>query len=165
MSEIPISHKEDSLKLGPEEFIKLFDITLKDGTKVRAHSGQAYAWSPVDFSEPWIFDEALINVSGVKRNSGNQLVRPTLTIGNPLDVFHTPVAAGALDGAIVVRYKVRPSNLLADPPVFEKNTWYIAQILGLGEVITAQLRSNSDRQESQIPPRQFLKPEFPSISI
>lgn len=165
MTTIPDSHKEDSLKLNPQEFIELFDITLTSGTRIRAHSGREYQWSPLDTSEPWTFESAYIKVDGVKRNSGEQRIRPTLTIGNPMDVFHVPVAEGHLDNAIVVRYKVKPDNLLADPPVYEKATWYIAQVTGLGELITAQLRSLSDRQEGQIPARQFLKPEFPSVTI
>lgn len=165
MTTIPDTHKEDALKLNPEQFIELFDITLKSGSRIRAHSGRGYEWSPLDVNDPWTFDSAYIKVDGVKRNSGEQRIRPTLSIGNPSDIFHVPVAEGHLDGATVVRYKVRPSHLAADPPVYEKATWYIAQVTGLGELITAQLRSQSDRQESQIPARQFLKPEFPSVSI
>jgi len=166
MSTIPTSHKEDSLKLNPQQFIELYDITLINGTKIRGHSGREYLWHPTDASaEPWVFSPTFIKVSGVKRTSGEQRIRPTLTIGNPLDVFHVPVAEGHLEGAKVVRYKIKPANLEADPPVSEKNTWYIAQITGLGELITAEMRSLSDRQEGQIPARQFLKPEFPSVTI
>lgn len=165
MATIPESHKEDSLKLNPEEFIQLFDITLLSGAKILAHSGPEIQWSPTDVSNPLTFEEAFIKVSNAGRNSGEKRIRPTLTIGNPNDVFHVPVAEGHLDGAIVIRYKVKPENLQADPPVFEKNTWYIAQVPALGEVITAQLRSLSDRQEGMIPTRQFLKPEFPSVTI
>jgi len=155
----PISHKQESLKLNPEQFLELFEITLKNNTKILAHSGREITW------DGKVFESAYIQVSGVSRNSGEQRIRPTLTIGNPQDIFHVPVSNGVLDGAIVKRYKVRPSQLQADPPVSETNTWYIAQITGLGEVIAAQLRSNSDRQESQIPARQFLKPEFPSVTV
>lgn len=165
MSDIPASHKEDSLKLNPQEFVKLFDITLQDGSKIRLHSGREYQWHPTNVNTPWTFDPAYIEVKGVKRTSGEQRIRPTLSVGNPLDIFHVPVAEGHLENATVVRYKIKPDLLTADPPVFEKNTWYIAQITGLGELITAQLRSLSDRQESQIPARQFLKPEFPSVTI
>ena len=165
MADIPASHKEDSLKLNPQEFVELFDITLVNGSKIRAHSGREYQWHPTNVNTPWTFDDAFIKVSGFKRNSGEQRIRPTLTIGNPLDVFHVPVAEGHLEGATVVRYKIKPDNLAADPPAYEKNVWYIAQITGLGELITAQLRSRSDRQEGVIPSRQFLKPEFSSVSI
>ncbi len=165
MTAIPADHRADSLELNPEEFIELFDITLESGTRIRAHSGREYTWSPEDVNNPWTFESAYIKIDGVKRNSGEQRIRPTLTLGNPLDLFHVPVAQGHLEGAIVVRYRVQSSNLTANPPVFEKATWYISQITGLAEVITAQLRSLSDRQESQIPARQFLKPEFPSVTI
>lgn len=155
----PISHKEQSLSLNPEQLLELFEIILKNGTIIRSVSGRAREWAGSTY------ESAYISVSGVSRNSGEQRVRPTLTIGNPLDIFHVPVADGELDGAIVKRYKVRPSQLAADPPVYEQSIWYIAQITGLGEVITAQMRSVSDRQESQLPARQFLKPEFPSVTI
>lgn len=165
MTTIPESHKEDSLKLNPEEFYQLFEIKLVSGTRILMHSGPEVQWSPLDATEPWTFESALVHISNAGRNTGEKRIRPTLTLGNSLDVFHVPVAEGHLDNATVTRYKVKPANLAADPPVFEKSVWYIAQVPGLGEVITCQLRSLSDRQEGPIPTRQYLPPEFPSVTI
>lgn len=161
----PVEHKEDALGLNPQEFIELWKITLQSGAVMRMHSGREYNWDPIDVSEPKKFESAFVKISAVERNSGEQRVRPTLTLGNPLAIFHVPVAEGHLDNAKVERYKVKPAHLAADPPVFDKNNWYIAQVTGLGEVITLQLRSESDRQESLSPPRMYLKPEFSSVSI
>lgn len=166
MVTIPTDHKQDSLELNPEEFLELFEISLVGGgTTIYAHSGREIQWSPSNPNAPITFESSYIKVDNAERNSGEQRIRPTLTIGNPEEIFHTPVAEGHLDAATVTRYKVQPSKLDANPPVYERNVWYIAQITGLGEVITAQLRSPADRQEGPIPPRQYNKPEFPSIVI
>ena len=166
MTSIPEPHIDDSLKLNPEEFIELFHITLEGGSTILAHSGRGISWHPSDANAtPLVFESAFIELSGVARNSGEQRVRPTLTIGNPADVFHVPVSEGHLDGATVIRYRIKPSLLDADPPVSESQTWYIAQVTGLGQVITCQLRSDSDRQEGQIPPRQYNRPEFSSVIL
>lgn len=162
---IPDPHKEDSLKLNPEELLELFEVTLVGGSKIYANNGPEVEWSPTDTNNPLTFESVFIKLSNAGRNSGEQRVRPTLTVGNPMEMFHVPIAQGHLDGAEVIRYKVKPSLLKADPPVFEKSMWYIAHIRSLGEVITVQLRSLSDRQEGLIPIRQYLKPEFPSVTI
>lgn len=165
MSDIPLTHKEESLKLNPKELVNLFTLTLKSGAFLRLHSGREYAWHPTNTDTPWTFESAYIEVSGAKRSSGEQRIRPTLTLGNPNDIFHESVAEGYLEGAEVIRYRVNPSMITANPPQYEKTTWYIAQVTGLGEVITCQLRSRSDRQEGQMPPREYLPPEFPNVVI
>lgn len=165
MTTIPTEHKEDSLSLNPEELLELFTIELQNGGTIYAHSGRAIDWHPTNINTPYTFDSAYIKVDNVERNSGEKRIRPTLSVGNPEAIFHKPVAEGHLDRALVTRYKVKPELLEADPPVFERNVWYVSQVTGLGEIITIQLRSLADRQESQSPPRQFLKPEFPSVTF
>lgn len=164
MTTIPDDHKSQSLKLNPEEFLELYELTFLNGTVLRTVSGPSVQWS-YNTSSLLTWDSHLFKISGEGRNSGEKRVRPSLSIGNPEALFHVPVAQGKLDGAILNRYKVQPSALDANPPQFEKTTWYIAQVTGIKDTINVELRSLSDRQESTLPARQYLKPEFPSVVI
>lgn len=164
MTIIPAEHTAQSLDLNPEEFIELYELIFLNGVILRTVSGPEIQWGYTS-SNTFTWKSHLFKLSGEGRNSGEKRVRPTLSIGNPEALFHVPVSEGHLDGAIVNRYKVQPSALAANPPQFEKSTWYLAQVTGLGDTIDSELRSLSDRQESTLPARQYLRPEFPSVVI
>ena len=118
-----------------------------------------------DQDEPMVWESHYIKLEGEGRNSGDQVVRPNLTIGNPNAILHVPVSQVLFDGAKVFRYLVQPQLLSANPPIYEKTEWYMSQIPQLTDGIQVQLRSNSDRQEATMPTRQYIPPDFPTVEL
>lgn len=158
---IPAQHKEEAQSLNAQDFLEFIEIRLVGGSVIRLCQKGEYNWNNM------LFEYGYIEVTGGdERNNGEKVVRPTLTTANPEAVFHVPVSQGLLDQAIVTRYRVLPENLEVSPAVFESRQWYLSRVTSLTrQVIVAELRSFSDRQESIMPPRQFLRQDFPSVSI
>lgn len=158
---VPNQHTQESQSLNPQDFLDFIEIRMASGAIVRLCEYGEYNWNGM------LFEYGYIQITGAdERNNGEKIVRPILNFANPEAAFHLPVSQGLLDQAVVSRFRVLPKNLNASPAIFEPRTWRLTRITNMTrQVLSAELRSVSDIQETIMPPRQYLRQDFPSVSL
>lgn len=158
---IPAEHIEDSLKLEADGYVSLYQIILPEG------AGTLYLTHNHD--KTWqgnSYEGTFINISGVASFADEEASRPSLTILNPMNIFHSLVNQGALDNAKVVRIRVLKEHYENNVNIFRKQQWRISRVASLVEPnIVVELRNMMDGQMFMTPARMYIPPEFPAVSL
>lgn len=160
MVDIPAEHAEDNVQLTGDGKVFLYEITPLSGGVLRLKADNDITWQ----ANTW--EGVGIMLEEVERTSDDQVARPKLTIANPAAVYSTLVKDGQLDNAVVSRYIVLKSHIDADTNIFQRQTWKVRQVSSLNrQVVVLELRDQTDGQAYLMPPRQYLPPNFPLVSL
>jgi len=164
MPNIPVEHVTDSHQLVADARIDLFEMTPSGGSGVvRFKNENTVTWRGNEYSG------VPLQISGEKKTSDSGLVMPTLTIGQEnidLSLFKPLVYDGYLDNAIIVRITVLLDNLINNRLIRELQTYRVKTVQSYGRSqIVLQLATLSDSLGFEMPYRQFLPPDFPSVQM
>lgn len=160
MTDVPISHTEDALKLTSDREVYLWEITLRDNTKVFIRNGPKVTW------QGKTYENLPIMISGEEYSADDKTNRPSLKVFNPKKIFGPMAHQGKFGLATVVRRTVLQQNLLADAAIFTTSVWIIGQITTCtARTLDVQLRSPTDGPNMQVPFRFYAPPDFPTVSF
>ncbi len=161
---IPAEHIADAHKLTADGSLDLFALTPSNGSGVLRFKadndvtwrGQTYHGLPVQFSS-----------DGFSADRGAE--QPKLTIGQTnidLSLFKPLINDGALDGCVVVRYRVLLTHVLSNASIYEMFTYRGRRVESYNRsMVTLQLASLSDSLSFSLPYRQYVTPDFPAVNI
>lgn len=158
---VPEEHLEENLKLSAEAYVDLFHIQLRNGSNLYLkNGGDSVDWN----GHTW---EALpISFNGYEVKSDGQVSRPKLQVVNPDGVFSKIVLDGDLDKAFFYRYRVLRSDIDNNRAVYQMLMWLIWQCVEINKnYISFELRNPLDGNNFYIPARQYIAPEFPTVTF
>ena len=113
MSNAPISHIEESLKLTADSIIDLYELRTKGNAIVRFWNGPTRTWNMMTF------EGVACQLTGESQSSESQYARPLLTVVNPDNSFGLFAAQGVFDLAIVTRYRVLQQDFINNNPIYQ----------------------------------------------
>ena len=141
MTDVPVSHTEDALKLTSDAQVFLWEIRLRDGSKVFIRNGPKVTWQ------------------------GN-LYENLPILFNPQKIFGPMAHQGKFELATVIRREVLQQNLLADLNICVPRVWIIGQIQSCtSRSLDVQLRSPTDGPNMNVPYRYYGPPDFPTVTF
>lgn len=160
--DLPQSHVVDAFELESKGYRDLFKIELTDGSGnvlyVTSHNAITYMGKTWEFLPCTISDNTF--------NSSGEQSRPKFSAANPEGMFSLWIETGALDGAIVTRFRVQLPDITSDTRSYTKRVWVMSKVVNLTkDVVTLELRSTMDGVNFQLPARSFYPPDFPHVSI
>lgn len=157
---VPDEQREENLKLQADAYVDLFHIALTNGTKLYLKTGDPVTWNGMDWEPlPLYF-------SGYEISSEGQASRPKLKVINPEGVFSRIVLDGDLDRAWVYRYRVLRRHIDQDKPIFQMNCWLLWNCTSITrDYMEFELRNPLDGNNFYIPARQYMPPEFPTVTF
>lgn len=157
-------HVQESMKLMPEGYRHLYAIRMRPKDQ-----GEILVTLTNENQVEWqgrTWEDFGCHLSGYSQNSTGEVSRPMFSLSNPNAAFSGYAHSGWLDNAEIVRYRVLRSHLLANVNSFVKHTWRVAKISALNsKVVVCELRGAMDGHNFVFPPRAFVPPEFPMVSI
>lgn len=157
-------HVDESMKLTPEGYRHLYAIRMRPPGESEILFTLTSEKTAVWQGRTW--EDWATHLSGYKQDSTGEVSRPTFSLGNPNAAFSRFVHEGFLDSAEIVRYRVLRSHLEGNVNSFQKHTWRVAKITALNsKVVVCELRGAMDGHNFSLPPRAFLPPEFPMVSL
>ena len=162
MTTFPVSHLREAQKLTADVTVDLFQISLVTAPLVfRFKNNDTKTWQGV------VYEGIACQMPGDRRSSDDEEGRPTLRVMNPAGIFNKPAIDGMLDRAIVTRKTVLREHLDGDVNIFVQRMWYVERVKELisGQVLGLELRAMTDLPNFQLPVRQFIPPDFPTVSL
>lgn len=157
---IPDEHKEENLKLSAEAYVDLFHIQLKTGGNFYIKSGD-----PVDWMENH-WESLPIALTGYEINSDGKVARPKLQVVNPEGVFSRIILDGDIEKARIYRYRVLRTDLDNNRPIYQRLMWLIWMCTSVTKnYVEFELRNPMDGNNFYIPARQYMPPEFPTVTF
>lgn len=157
---IPDSHKEENLKLTADAYVDLFHIQLRSGSNFYIKNGDPISWGGNDW------ESLPISLSGYEVSSDEQVSRPKLQIVNPDGVFSKVILDGEMNKAYIYRYRVLRRDLEADRPVYQMLMWLIWYPTLINKhYVEFELRNPMDGNNFYVPARQYLPPDFPTVTF
>lgn len=160
MTDAPIEHIEDALKLTSDREVHMWEITLRDNTKVFLRNGPEITWRGNDY------ENLPIMITGEETTSDDKTSRPSLKVFNPKKIFGPMAHEGKFELATVIRRTVLQENLLANANIFVPTVWIIGQIQTCtSRILQVQLRSPTDGPNMNVPYRFYGPPDFPTVSF
>lgn len=158
---VPAEHYSDAKKLEMDAKVDLFKITLNDeATILYMKRNSTVTWQGNEYYGTGA------KISGVGNYADDQVSRPTLDIFNPASVYSSLVDQGLLENGSVARYRVLKEHLDADQNIFQKMIWRISRVASLRDgLISLELRGIADGPRLIMPPRMFIPPDFPAVSL
>lgn len=158
---IPAEHITDAQKLDADGYVYLYQITLADRvTKIYQKPNNTVTW------QGDTYEGVPIELTGVARHADDETSRPKLMLYNPLNVFSALVDRGLLEGGIVTRYKVLKTHLDLDLPLYRREQWKLSRVASVKRnFIACELRDMLDGQIFSTPPRMYIPPDFPAVSL
>lgn len=160
MIDTPISHAEDALKMTSDREVYLWEITLRDNTKVFIRNGPKVTW------QNKTYENLPITLSGEEMSADDRTNRPSLKVFNPKKIFGPMAHQGKFELATVVRRTILQQALLVNSPVCVTKVWIIGQITSCtARTLDVQLRSPTDGPNMNVPHRFYGPPDFPSVSF
>lgn len=163
MTAIPASHIEDSHELISDGRVDLYTLTPPAGGTVRFKNEQDQLW------QGQLFKGVPLVMSGEKRTADSGLVMPKLTIGQQdvdISMFKALLYDGYVDNATIIKQTVLLANVLANQPIYEQQVYRVKRVEQYSRSqIVLQLASFSDSLGFQMPYRQYLPPDFPSVRL
>lgn len=161
MTELPHEQIDDVHKLTADAIVELFHIILNDGSNIYVKANDTVEWQGKSWEGIGIKMGTVTNSSDASESS-----RPQLAVANPLGVFSSFVAAGKLDRAEILRYRVLRNHILTNRNIFSRQTWKVMRIVSLNkQMITLELRNQLDGPNFVTPARMYLAPEFPTVTL
>jgi phage-related protein len=161
MSSVPVEHIDDLQSLTPDYECDLFEIVLLDeaGT-ILIWNGLTSTWQGQTYEFiPCKIDQENLSTDG-SRN------RPNFSFYNPDGVFTPYILSGVLEGAIVTRRRVLAGHLRDDLNISQDRVWQLVRVVSISPgAVIVEFRDLSAGPHHVVPFRQFLPPEFPTVSI
>lgn len=158
--ELPQEHREENLKLSADPYVDLFHIQLRDGSNLYIKEGDPVHWNGNDW------ESLPISFTGYEVKSDGQVSRPKLQVVNPEGVFSRIVMDGTIDKATLFRYRVLRRDIDLDNPVYQLLQWTIWMCTGITKnYMTFECRNPMDGNNFYVPARQYLPPEFPTVTF
>lgn len=161
MSE-PATHIDDSLGLTGDGIVYLFTVTLPlENVTFRFKNNDTVTW------QGQVYEGLPCQLQGEARTSDDAESRPSLRIYNPGGIFNDPAIEGRLYRGIVTRKRVLRTHLENNNNIYIQRQWFIERPRELvsGQYITLELRDMSEGPNFQIPVRQYIPPQFPTVSL
>lgn len=158
----PESHVSEAHKLTADGLVDLFEITLQTVPVVLRYKNEnSVTW------QGNLYEGIAIRLAGDRRSADEEEARPTLTMMNPIGIFNPYVRAGYFDLATVVRKRVLRQHLEADVNLYEQRMWFVSRPRELiaNQGLTLEMRNMSEGPNFFLPVRQFIPPEFPSVTL
>lgn len=151
---------DDRVKLSADGIVHLYKIELRAGGTVRVKSDNDATW------QGNLYEGTLVEMSGYKRTSDEEVTRPTLTLANPDHILTVQVNLGNLEKSIVTHYMVLYNNLINNLNIYEQDSWYISRVVGVTDIaVVCELRNPIDGPNILTPARMYIPPEFPAVSL
>ncbi len=159
---IPDSYLADAHELESKGSRDLFRIELRDGASTVLY------FNPLNSvtyqGRTW--DTLPCKLSDSAQNTTGEQSRPKFSVVNPDGVFSLWLQSGALNGAVLTRYRVMLPDIDANNAAFIRNLWIISKVLTLNKrMLTLELRSILDGANFMVPNRSFYPPDFPHVSL
>jgi lambda family phage minor tail protein L len=157
---IPDSHKEENLKLTADAYVDLFHIQLRNGSNFYIKNGDPIFWGQHDW------ESLPVSLSGYEISSDESVSRPKLQIVNPDGVFSKVILDGEMNKAYIYRYRVLRKDLEQDNPVYQMLMWLIWYPTLINKnYVEFELRNPLDGNNFYVPARQYLPPDFPTVTF
>lgn len=157
---IPEEHKEENLKLSADPYVDLFHIQLRKGGNFYIKEGDPVNWN----GNYW--ESLPISLTGYEINSDGKVSRPKLQVVNPGGVFSRVILDGELDKARIYRYRVLRRDIDLDRPVYQVLMWLIWMCTAVTKnYVEFELRNPMDGNNFYVPARQYMPPEFPTVTF
>lgn len=158
----PVSHVKDALKLTGDGIVHLYQIRLlADNVIFRFKNNNTVTW------QGQTYEGIPCQMTGDMATADEQEARPTLRLYNPGGIFNAPALDGRLYRAVVTRKRVLYQHLIDNVNISSQRMWYVERPKELvsGQYISLDLRTMTEGPNFQIPTRQFIPPEFPTVSL
>jgi lambda family phage minor tail protein L len=156
----PQSQLDDAQKLESDGMVELYEIQLQPSGVLYLKNNNEVIY------QGQTYEGTAIQIQGVIQSANDEVARPKLTVANTLGVFSSAVDRGELDKATVIRRRVLRDDLVNDRPYYIDNSWVVSRVLSLNKhAIVLELRGQMDGQFFLFPPRMFMPPEFPQVSL
>lgn len=156
---LPTEQIIDAHKMEADGLVHLYEIQTSQGT-LYYKADNTVVWDGNTYSG------IAIQIDGRSQNTDGQWSRPSLTIANPLGLHSAMAAQGAFDNAIVVEKRVMYEHILSNSAIFLQRKWKCRLVSSVNRIsITLQLREYMDGPRFILPARQFVPPDFPSVTV
>ena len=157
---IPEEHREENLKLSADAYVDLYHIQLANGSNFYVKNGDPLNWG----GNTW--EPLPISLTGYEINSDEKTSRPKLQVVNPEGVFSRIILDGDMEKARLYRYRVLRKDIDADRPVYQLLMWIIWNCTSITKNYAEfECRNPMDGNNFYIPARQYLPPEFPTVTF
>lgn len=157
---IPSEQITDGLELQADSVIDLYEIQLVAGGSIFFKNKNTLTWLGNQYvGLPLKFQPAEKTLEGKQD-------RPSLAIGQVDSIFTPFLYQGHIDGSLLFHYRVLGQHILSNTDVRNTQVWFISQVPNYTpDLITMRLRRISDGPNHTVPARQYIAPEFPSVSF
>lgn len=159
-TDVPSSLLDTTQDLTPEPLVLLYRIVLSGGTTFRISPKNEETW------QGNVYDPVPCIMTDMSIEADGRMNRPKFTFVNPAGMFTSSVATGAMDNAIITRYRILRSDLDANNNFALTEAFRVSRVMSLNKVqVILELRDVLDGHNFLLPARAFYPPEFPSVSL
>lgn len=161
-TDAPIEHVREAQKLTADALVDLYEFRpVVNNSVVRATNGQTIKWRGNTY------EAMALRMTGDTRTADVEESRPTLQIGDPLGTLTYLAFTGVFEKAQIKRLRLLREHLEANLKIYEQRLWYVERVKELvgGQMVTLELRNMSEGPALVLPARQFVPPEFPSVTL
>lgn len=156
---VPEEQRSENLKLTGDGYVDLFQIQLYTGAVIYLKANETVKWQ----GHTW--EGYPIMLTGYEINT-EKLSRPIMRVVNPEGVFSSIFISGDLEKAKVTRYRVLRKHIDEDKPIYQLCSWILWQVKSITKNYAEfELRNPMDGNNFITPGRQYLPPEFPSVTL
>ena len=157
---VPVTHTEEAQKLSPDAEVSLWVIQPTTGGAIYFKENDSVVW------QGNTYEGLPIQFSGESLSSDDTKSRPSLTIGQPDNLFKPFLFDQHLDGSIVTKHTLLNEDLLLDANIKRTQIWLCTHVAGYTRnSIQLVLRKFTDGPNFKFPARAYLPPDFPNVSI
>jgi phage-related protein len=156
----PVEHVQEAMKMTSGAETHLWEIILRDGTRVFLRNGPSVTW------QGHLYENLPILLSGEEISSEDKTNRPGLKVFNPMKIFGPWAHEGKFELAIVIRKTLLVEHLNSNANIAVRKIWKISQIQTCtSRLLDVQLSSPTDGPNITVPYRFYGPPEFPTVSF
>lgn len=160
MTDLPIEHATENLKLEARAYVDLFQVWLKTGARLYLKANNNVTWQGHEY------EGMGLKITGVGTSSDSAATRPQFTVVNPKGIFSPLIRDGELNRAGVHRYRVLRPHVDADMAVYQLQSWIVMRIQLVTKAnIVMELRDMTDGPSFTTPARMYIPPDFPLVSL
>lgn len=160
MAAPPANHVLDSLAIESDGYVTLFKVQLVPSGVLAITASQQVTWQGLEY------ESVPCQMTAVASYASEQVSRPRLEVGNPDGAYSPLVAQGALEGALLTRYRVLRDDLLENRNIYVSQMWKIVRVASLSKHrVSIELRELGDGPNFVVPAQTFSPPVFPVVSL
>jgi lambda family phage minor tail protein L len=157
---VPQSQLDDAQKLDTDGIVELYEIQLQPSGRLYLKNNDTVTY------QGHTYEQTAIQIQGVLQSADQEVSRPKLTVANIMGVFSSAIDQGEMDKAIVIRRRVLRDDLVNNRAYYVEHSWQVSRVLSLNKhVAVFEMRGQMDGQFFLFPPRMFMPPEFPQVSL